>query len=177
MSVLYSWLFFRELLKAEEEKHVGVPKVENIPPPQLEKKKEEPKKEQKKEEPTGRGKAQIKKIAAGVTKKGAQKNKAEPRKTQKKAPAHQKTQIKKVAIGVTKKEVGKKFGRNVRLGDLARELMASAAYWDRQRKVSSAPLEFCDLHPETLYFQVPFKCPKRFLQDENAPPTAEPMEY
>ncbi|KAF1764346.1 hypothetical protein GCK72_004293 [Caenorhabditis remanei] len=149
-----------ELLKAEEEKHVGVPKVENIPPPppQLEKKKEEPKKEQKKAEPTGRGKAQIKKIAAGVTKTGAEKKKVEPRKTQKKAPAHQKTQIKKVVIGVSKKEVGKKFGQNVRLGDLARELMASAAGWNRQRKVA-------------------FKCPKRFLQDENAPPTAEPMEY
>ncbi|EFO94317.1 hypothetical protein CRE_04322 [Caenorhabditis remanei] len=66
--------------------------------------------------------------------------------------------IPKVATGVTKKEVGKKFGRNVRLGDLARELMASAAGWNRQRKVA-------------------FKCPKRFLQDENAPPTAEPMEY
>ncbi|KAF1764347.1 hypothetical protein GCK72_004294 [Caenorhabditis remanei] len=151
-------------LREEEERFVGIPKLESCPPPppKVTKKKEEPKKAEKKtvapRKTTGRQKAGIPKVATGVTKKGAQKKKAEPRKTQKKEPRQ--PQIKKIGTGLIKKG-GEQKKVGIRLGDLARLLMASAAHWTRQRKVA-------------------FKCPKRFLQDENAPPTrtaAEPMEY
>ncbi|EFO94319.1 hypothetical protein CRE_04321 [Caenorhabditis remanei] len=126
-------------LREEEERFVGIPKLESCPPPppppKVTKMKEEPKRTQKK--------ATAPRKATG----------------RQKSARRQKAGIPKVATGVTKKAAEKK--RGVRLGDLARELMASAAHWARQRKVS-------------------FKCPKRFLQDENAPPrhpALEPMDH